>query len=78
MIKLTVIPEDQEEKMLALLESDYVESSDTVRDLATLDIARSLQELTERRLKRGQGGDYILRIRERDGFFDLIVLKRIN
>jgi len=59
-------------------QSNYAETDQSVRDLPSLAAAQSLLDLMERGLKRGQGADYILRICERDGIFDLIVLKRVN
>lgn len=60
-------------------QSNYAETDQSVRGLLSFAAAKSLLDLTERCLKRGQGEDYILRICEQpDGLFDLIVLKRVN
>jgi len=62
------------------VQSDFQELSEMcVRGLRTLAQAEALQELTQRSLdKLKMGADHHLRIEERDGLFDLIVLKRIN
>jgi len=58
-------------------QSNYAETEQSVRDLPTLEAAKSLLDLMERDLKQDE--DRILRISERaDGLFDLIVLKRVN
>lgn len=60
--------------------SNYRETNQSVRGLATVDQAESLRELTERGLRRARvADDYILRVDPRpDGLFDLLVLRRVN
>jgi len=61
-------------------ESNYREVTEQcVTGLPTRAAAESLRDLTQRGLKqRNQDDDYIIRINERDGVFDMIVMTRVN